>query len=47
MPVSSKNAVPKSPTSATEAAVKAAYVPIWAQPVKKPARAPSVAPVSA
>jgi hypothetical protein len=44
MPVPSKKACPKRPTSAVEAAVKAIYVPMSAQPEKKPARGPRVTP---
>src|ERR671934_2963127 len=47
MPVPSKNAYPKSPTSAVDAAVNAVYVPISAQPERKPTCGPSVAPLSA
>ena len=47
MPVPSRNEVPKSPTSAMFAAMKHEYVASSAQPAKKPARGPSVAPASA
>ena len=43
----SKNACPNNPTSAVDAAVNARYVPNSAQPAKKPARGPSVAPENA
>src|SRR5919206_4569168 len=42
-----KKATPNRPTSAVEAAVNARYVPNSAQPEKKPARGPSVAPENA
>src|SRR5919202_1014964 len=47
MPAPSRNAVPKSPISAMLAAMKQEYVASSAQPAKKPARGPSVAPASA
>src|SRR4029079_10459391 len=47
IPAPSRNDVPKRPISAMFAAMKQEYVASSAQPAKKPARGPSVAPASA
>jgi len=47
MPVLSRKAVPKSPTSAMFAQMKHEYVASSAQPAKKPKRGQSVTPASA
>ena len=47
MPVPSRKLPKKSPISEADAAVNARYVPSSAQPAKKPACGPSVAPLKA
>ncbi len=47
IPVEARNDEKNSPTSALDATVKHRYVPSSAQPARKPARGPSVKPVSA
>jgi hypothetical protein len=47
IPLEFRNDEKNSPTSADEATVNQRYVPSSAQPARKPARAPSVNPVSA